>query len=78
MDSIDLEVLKTAVKWSDAGSYTLLATVTRTWGSAPRPIGSMMVIREDGHVKGSISGGCLEDDLILQIQAGELRTEQPS
>lgn len=77
MDSIDLEVLKTAVKWSDAGSYTLLATVARTWGSAPRPIGSMMVIREDGHVKGSISGGCLEDDLIRQIQSGELRTAKP-
>ena len=77
MDSIDLDVLRTAVKWSEAGSYTLLATVVRTWGSAPRPVGSMMTIREDGHVKGSVSGGCLEDDLIRQIQAGEIRDTVP-
>lgn len=77
MDSIDLEVLKSAVKWSESGAYTLLATVVRTWGSAPRPVGSMMTIREDGHVKGSISGGCIEDDLIRQVQAGGLRGTLP-
>lgn len=77
MDSIDLEVLKFAVKWSDAGAHTLLGTVVRTWGAAPRPIGSMMVIREDGHVKGSISGGCIEDDLIYQIQSGKFREPKP-
>jgi xanthine dehydrogenase accessory factor len=77
MDSIDLEVLKTAIKWSESGAYTLLATVVRTWGSAPRPVGSMMVIREDGHIKGSISGGCIEDDLIRQIQQGEYRERRP-
>ncbi|MBN9113889.1 MAG: XdhC family protein, partial [Pandoraea sp.] len=60
MDNIDLEVLKTAVQWSESGAYTLLATVVRTWGSAPRRVGSLMTIREDGHVKGSISGGCIE------------------
>lgn len=78
MDSIDLEVLKTAVRWSDAGSHTLLGTVVRTWGSAPRPVGSMMIIREDGHIKGSVSGGCIEDDLIYQIQSGKFREEKPS
>lgn len=77
MDSIDLEVLKTAVKWSESGAYTLLATVVRTWGSAPRPVGSMMTIRGDGHVRGSISGGCIEDDLIRQIQSGEYRATTP-
>ncbi|RJF96544.1 XdhC family protein [Noviherbaspirillum cavernae] len=77
MDSIDLEVLKTALKWSDSGARTLLATVVRTWGSAPRPVGSMMVIREDGHVKGSVSGGCIEDDLIRKIRAGEYRDRSP-
>jgi xanthine dehydrogenase accessory factor len=77
MDSIDLEVLKSAVEWSEAGSYTLLATVVRTWGSAPRPVGSMMVIRGDGHVRGSISGGCIEDDLITQVQSGAYSARVP-
>lgn len=77
MDSIDLEVLKTAVAWSQSGAYTLLATVVRTWGSAPRPVGSMMVMRGDGHVRGSISGGCIEDDLIAQIQSGAYRVTAP-
>jgi xanthine dehydrogenase accessory factor len=77
MDSIDLEVLTTAVKWSASGEYTVLATVVRTWGSAPRPVGSMMTIRADGHVRGSISGGCIEDDLIAQVQSGEYRARTP-
>lgn len=73
MDSIDLEVLKTAIVWSENGSSTVLATVVRTWGSAPRPVGAMMAIRCDGHVRGSISGGCIEDDLIRQFQSGEFQ-----
>ncbi|TCS34374.1 putative sulfurylase large subunit (molybdopterin cytosine dinucleotide biosynthesis) /predicted sulfurylase small subunit (molybdopterin cytosine dinucleotide biosynthesis) [Paucimonas lemoignei] len=77
MDSIDLEVLKTAISWSQSGAYTLLVTVVRTWGSAPRPVGSMMCIREDGHVRGSISGGCIEDDLIRQVRSGEYRATTP-
>ncbi len=77
MDNIDLEVLKTAVQWSESGAYTLLATVVRTWGSAPRRVGSLMTIREDGHVKGSISGGCIEDDLIQKISTGEYRDRKP-
>ena len=77
MDSIDLEVLKAAVKWSESGAYTLLATVVRTWGSAPRPVGSMMTIRGDGHIKGSISGGCREDELIRQVQTGKYRETLP-
>lgn len=73
MDSIDLDVVRTAIDWSESGACTLLATVVRTWGSAPRPVGSMMVIREDGHVKGSISGGCIEDDMIHEIRNGGYR-----
>lgn len=42
----------------------MLATVTRTWGSSPRPVGAMMVLREDGQAVGSVSGGCVQDDLI--------------
>ena len=69
MDSVDTEVLKSAVAWLDAGHAATLATVVRTWGSAPRPVGAMLVIRNDGHVIGSVSGGCVEDDLIERVKA---------
>jgi len=64
MESIDLLVLRTARDWLAAGDRVLLATVARTWGSSPRPVGSMMALRNDGRVVGSVSGGCIEDDLI--------------
>ncbi|CAM3875856.1 hypothetical protein CCOS865_03440 [Pseudomonas reidholzensis] len=64
MESIDLMVLRTAHDWLAGGERALLATVARTWGSSPRPVGSMMALREDGRVVGSVSGGCIEDDLI--------------
>ncbi|MFC3941371.1 cytochrome oxidase I [Pseudomonas gingeri NCPPB 3146 = LMG 5327] len=64
MESIDLLVLRTARDWLGAGERVLLATVARTWGSSPRPVGSMMALRNDGRVVGSVSGGCIEDDLI--------------
>lgn len=64
MESIDMMVLRTARDWLASGQRLLLATVAQTWGSSPRPVGSMMVLREDGRVVGSVSGGCIEDDLI--------------
>jgi len=64
MESIDLLVLRTARDWLATGERVLLATVARTWGSSPRPVGSMMALRHDGRVVGSVSGGCIEDDLI--------------
>lgn len=64
MESIDLLVLRTAHDWRQAGHRVMLATVARTWGSSPRPVGSMMALRSDGRVVGSVSGGCIEDDLI--------------
>jgi xanthine dehydrogenase accessory factor len=45
----------------------LMATVVRTWGSSPRPVGSIMALCEDGSVVGSVSGGCIEDDLIYRF-----------
>lgn len=77
MDSVDLQVLKTAVAWSLAGHRSTLCTVTRTWGSAPRPIGAMMLIRNDGLVVGSVSGGCIEDDLIARVKDGQLDLSKP-
>ncbi len=66
MDNIDVLVLKALRDWRSAGQRALLATVVRTWGSSPRPVGSMMALREDGRAIGSVSGGCIEDDLIAR------------
>ena len=64
MDSVVLDVLKHSAEWLDAGRRVLLVTVVKTWGSSPRPPGAMLAVRDDGHVVGSVSGGCIEDDLI--------------
>jgi xanthine dehydrogenase accessory factor len=77
MQTANLEVLRTACEWVEQRRKVWLATVIRTWGSSPRPVGSMMIIREDGHVRGSVSGGCIEDDLIEQVRRGELPHEAP-
>jgi len=77
MDSVDLEVIKAAVNWTEAGHGATIGTVTRTWGSAPRPVGAMLVIRDDGHVMGSVSGGCVEDDLIAKVKAHQLASGKP-
>ncbi len=78
MDSVDLQVLKSARDWVKAGRRVVMATVIRTWGSAPRPIGALTAIRDDGHVVGSVSGGCIEDDMILQVRSGELVQDKPA
>ena len=68
MDSIDLEVLKSAAGWVASGLRCELVTVVKTWGSSPRPIGALLAICGDGRVVGSVSGGCIEDDLIEQVR----------
>jgi xanthine dehydrogenase accessory factor len=77
MNSIDIDVIRTALNWCDKGHRVVMGTVIRTWGSAPRPPGSMMVIRDDGQVAGSVSGGCIEDDLIRRVAQGELALRLP-
>jgi xanthine dehydrogenase accessory factor len=64
MENLDVMVLRSLRDWRLAGRRALLATVVRTWGSSPRPLGSIMALTEDGAVVGSVSGGCIEDDLI--------------
>lgn len=64
MENLDVMVLRTLHGWRALGRRALLATVVRTWGSSPRPVGSIMALCEDGAVVGSVSGGCIEDDLI--------------
>ncbi|QNP49479.1 XdhC family protein [Diaphorobacter aerolatus] len=66
MENLDVMVLRQLRDWRLAGKRALLATVVRTWGSSPRPIGSIMALCEDGAVIGSVSGGCIEDDLIYR------------
>ena len=78
MDSVDLQVIRTARDWVASGHRVVLATVIRTWGSAPRPIGALSAIRGDGMVVGSVSGGCVEDDMILRVKAGTLAENSPT
>ena len=77
MNSIDIDVIRTALDWQSRGHRVVLGTVVRTWGSAPRPPGSLMIIRDDGQVAGSVSGGCIEDDLIQRVAKGELALRMP-
>jgi xanthine dehydrogenase accessory factor len=72
MNSLDTEVLQHALAWLREGHAVHLATVVQTWGSAPRQAGAMLAVRKDGRVVGSVSGGCIEDDLITRAQAGQL------
>jgi len=77
MNSMDVDVLRTAIAWLRVGHRATLGTVVHTWGSSPRPPGSLMVIRDDGQVAGSLSGGCIEDDLIARMRAGEFVGDGP-
>ena len=77
MDSLDLQVLSQARDWFTHGHKVWLVTVIETWGSAPRPAGALLCLRADGLVVGSVSGGCVEDDLIDRLRHGE-RVDKPS
>jgi xanthine dehydrogenase accessory factor len=77
MESLDLRVLGDVLAWRRAGHGVTLVTVVETWGSAPRPPGALLAVRDDGAVSGSVSGGCVEDDLIARVKAGE-RNGAPS
>jgi xanthine dehydrogenase accessory factor len=77
MDSLDLQVLSQAREWHASGHAVWLVTVIETWGSAPRPPGALLAMRDDGQVAGSVSGGCVEDDLIDRVRHGE-RVGKPS
>jgi len=77
MDSVDIEVLRAAEAWRKEGRRVALGTIVKTWGSAPRPVGAMVAIRDDGQVAGSVSGGCVEDDLIEKIKSASIAAKQP-
>ncbi|MEP7280524.1 MAG: XdhC family protein [Rubrivivax sp.] len=77
MDNVDLNVLRQLTQWVAEGHAVVLGTITRTWGSAPRPPGSAVAVRDDGVIAGSVSGGCIEDDLIDKARDGVLATGLP-
>jgi xanthine dehydrogenase accessory factor len=76
MESLDLRVLGDALAWKQAGHAVTLVTVVETWGSAPRPPGALLAVRDDGVVSGSVSGGCVEDDLIARTKEA-LQSQAP-
>ena len=78
MQAMQEDILATAEAWQAAGRSVALATVVATWGSAPRPVGSHLVIDDNGHFLGSVSGGCVEGEVVSQamdvIEDGKART----
>jgi xanthine dehydrogenase accessory factor len=77
VNSLDWEVLKRASDWLTEGRRVHLFTVVQTWGSAPRLPGAVLAVRDDGHLVGSVSGGCIEDDLADKAR-NELLPAAPS
>ena len=75
--SVTKDELETAENWMKEGRDLAIATVVETWGSAPRPVGSHLVIDREGNFEGSVSGGCVEGEVISQaidvIESGEPR-----
>lgn len=71
MQHLDLQVIEQALAWSRAGETVWLCTVLATFGSSPREPGSLLATRRDGGHVGSLSGGCVEEDLLERLQGGE-------
>lgn len=71
----ELDIIKRMLEWAEAGRNLALATVAQTWGSAPQPVGSLLLIDDKGEFEGSVSGGCVEGEVITRaadvIASGE-------
>jgi len=78
MQSSDTVILNSAANWLKQEKEILLVTVADTWGSSPRPVGAMMLIKPDGEFIGSVSGGCIEEDLIDKYLARKLENKKVS
>ena len=76
MQAVDQQVLEQVCQWLEADESCWLATVVETWGSSPRPVGSLLTCNRAGQVRGSLSGGCVEDDLLEKLTSGELARER--
>ncbi len=77
MQNADHQVLSSLRDWVRAGETAWLCTVVKTWGSSPRPVGSLLACSASGKVKGSLSGGCIEEDLLEKLSRSELATAKP-
>ncbi|HZW13475.1 MAG TPA: XdhC family protein [Noviherbaspirillum sp.] len=77
MQSSDQQVLDALRRWAGDGYRFSLVTVAKTWGSAPRQAGAWMALREDGQVQGSVSGGCIEADLVERARDGKFMSTTP-
>lgn len=77
MKTADQRVFEQVLAWLDAGEPVWLCTIVETVGASPRPLGSLLGLTGRGELVGSLSGGCIEDDLLARIRAGELAAEAP-
>ncbi len=77
MDSLDQQVIRKVKSWLDADKTCWVCTIVETFGSSPRPVGSLLACDEEGEIIGSLSGGCVEDDLIDRLRFGTLDTSKP-
>jgi len=77
MENADQQVLKQLTNWVSDGQASWLCTVVKTWGSSPRPIGSLLCCNSQGHLAGSLSGGCIEEDLLDKLQDGTMARDTP-
>jgi xanthine dehydrogenase accessory factor len=77
MRTLDHQVIQACRHWLDSGTQTWLCTIVRTVGSSPRPVGSLLAFAADGTQVGSLSGGCVEDDLLQRVRAGEFSDALP-
>lgn len=71
MRTLDFEVLEQALNWCKSDQSPWLCTIVHSEGSAPRPVGSMLCALESGVQIGSVSGGCVEEDLLERLHDGE-------
>ncbi len=75
MLSSQQQIISHVARWLAAGKSVWLCTILKTWGSSPRPIGSMMACTLDGELVGSMSGGCIEEDFLSQLRDGSLKSQ---
>jgi len=78
MQSSQHHIIARVASWLAEGKAVWLSTIIKTWGSSPRPIGSMMACTQNGELVGSISGGCIEEDFLQQLREGALKARYES